>query len=167
MLVTQTSNEERIVLEIINEKIKSFAVSMYVYIEEQIERSFTNIDKILQFAKGYRILIEADRNSRFKTWHDKITNSRGKLLEEYLSSRHFHIINVQSEMCTFQNGRGSSKIDVTITNNNIIADVHEWELREKGSCSEHNYFKYKIGKANKYKNKYNYQGIIYVVNEEK
>jgi len=48
---------------------------MYLDIQEQIENSFTNIDEILQFAKGTRILIAADSNSRSKTWHDKITNS--------------------------------------------------------------------------------------------
>jgi len=78
MLITQISNEDTVVLEIIHEKIKFFALSMYLDIEEQIENSFTNIDEILQFAKGTRILIAADSNSRSKTWHDKITNSRGK-----------------------------------------------------------------------------------------
>ena len=62
MLITQTSNEDTVVLEIIQEKIKFFAVSMYLDIEEQIENSFTNIDEILQFAKGIRILIAADSN---------------------------------------------------------------------------------------------------------
>jgi len=75
MLITQTSNEERIVLEIIHEKVKFFAVSMCLRIEEQVENSFNNIDEILQFAKGNIILTDADSNSRYKTWHDKFTNS--------------------------------------------------------------------------------------------
>jgi len=53
-------------------------MNMYLDIEEQAENSFTNIDELLQFAKGRRILIAADRNSRSKAWHDIITNSRGK-----------------------------------------------------------------------------------------
>jgi len=165
MHITQTSNEDTVVLEIIDEKIKFFAVSMYLDIEKQINNSITNIDKILQLAKGTRILIAADSNSRSKTWHDEITNSRGKILEEYLTSRHLHIINEESEMFTFHSSRGSSNIDQTITNNNLIADVHEWEISEEESCSDHSYLKYKIGKANKYKNKYNSQGIRYVVKE--
>jgi len=67
MLITQISNEDTVVLKIIQEKIKFFAVSMYLDIEEQIENSFTNTDKILQFTKGTRILIAADSNSRSKT----------------------------------------------------------------------------------------------------
>ena len=41
-------------------KIKFFAVSMYLDIEEQIENSYTKMDEILQFAKGARILIATD-----------------------------------------------------------------------------------------------------------
>ena len=55
MLITQISNEDAACLEIIHEKLKFFAVSMYLDIEEQIENSFTKIDEILQFAKGVRI----------------------------------------------------------------------------------------------------------------
>jgi len=120
---------------------------MYLDIEEQIENSLTNIDEILQFAKGTRILIAADSNSRSKTWHDKITNSRAKNLEEYLASRHLHIINEESEMFTFHNSRGTSNIDLKITNNNLIADVHVWEISEEENCSDHNYLKYKIRKS--------------------
>jgi len=78
MLITQTSNEDTTVLEIIHEKIKFFALSMYLVIKEHIEKSFTNTDEILQFAKGTRIVIAGDSNSRSKIWHDKITISRGK-----------------------------------------------------------------------------------------
>jgi len=55
MLITQISNEDAVVLETIHEKMKFFAVNMYLDIEEQMVNSFTNIDEILQFAKGTRI----------------------------------------------------------------------------------------------------------------
>jgi len=34
-----------------------------------------------------------DSNARSKTWHDAKTKERGRKLEEYLVSRHLHIIN--------------------------------------------------------------------------
>jgi hypothetical protein len=43
--------------------------------------------------------------------------------------------------------------------------VNEWEISTEESCSDHNFLKYKIGTANSYKNKYNYQGIRYRVKE--
>ena len=62
-----------------NEKLQFFAASMYFDIEDQIENNFTKTDAKLNFAKGGRILIATDSNSRSTTtWHDKITNSRDK-----------------------------------------------------------------------------------------
>jgi len=51
-MVIPNNKIDVIVLEIIHEKIKLIAVSMCLDIVEQIERSFTSIDEILQFAKG-------------------------------------------------------------------------------------------------------------------
>jgi len=41
----------------------SFEIPTYLAIEKEIENNFTKIDKILQFAKGERILIANDSNS--------------------------------------------------------------------------------------------------------
>ena len=48
---THISIEDAVCLEIIQEKIKLFAMSMYLNIEEQIENFFTKMDQILQFVK--------------------------------------------------------------------------------------------------------------------
>jgi hypothetical protein len=52
-----------------------------------------------------------DSNSRSRTWHDKLTNGRGKKLEEFLISKQIFIMDEESEMKTFQSSRGSSNID--------------------------------------------------------
>jgi hypothetical protein len=44
-----------------------------------------------------KILIEADTNSRSKTWHDVSTNTRCKKLEDFLASSDLHIINEDRE----------------------------------------------------------------------
>jgi len=61
-----------------------------------------------------------DSNSRSRTWHDKLTNGRGKKLEEFLISNQLFIMNEDSEMNTFQGSRGSSNIDLTICNNKLL-----------------------------------------------
>jgi hypothetical protein len=75
-----------------------------------------------------------DRNSRSKTWHDKLTNGRGKKLEEFLISKQLFIINEESEMNTFQSSRGFSNIDLTISNNKLMKEVQEWKIGEEESC---------------------------------
>ena len=70
-------------------------------------------------------------------------------------------------MFAFHNNRGLSNIDLTITNDNLIADVYEWEISAEKNCSDQNYLKYTIGTFNRFKNEYKNQGIGYVVKEDK
>ena len=45
--------------------------------------------------------------------------------------------------------------------------MYEWEISADERCSDHNYLKYKIGTANRFKNVYNSQGKRYIVKEDK
>jgi hypothetical protein len=95
------------------------------------------LEKILEFTKGAK-LITMDSNSRSTTWHDVITNSRGKLLEEFFASNQLHIINEDSPRATFKSSRGSSNIDLTVVNNQMLAAIKDWNISEEKSCSDHN-----------------------------
>ena len=128
ILNAKLSDEDTVFLEIINENLKFFTASTYFDLEDQIENNFTTIDGLMSFVKGGRILIAVDRNARSKTWHNVKTNSRGRKLEEYLASKQLHIINEESDRFTFHNSRGANNIDLTITNNNLIAAINEWEI---------------------------------------
>ena len=90
ILIAKLSDEDTVVLEIIHGKQKFYAASMYFDYEEQIENKFNKLDEIMRFINGGGMLIAADSNSRSKTWHDVITNSRGRKLEEYLASKQPH-----------------------------------------------------------------------------
>jgi len=134
-----------------------------------IRRQKVKMDELLRFVKGGRILKAVDSNSRSKTWHDFKTNSRGRKLEEYLVSRHLHIINEESERPTFFNSIRLSNIDLTIANNNLIAEVNEWGISNEESLSDHNYLQYKIrrGGACNQNNNYTSQGTRFIIKEEK
>ena len=85
-----------------------------------------------------------DSNSRSTTWNDKITNPRGRKLEDFVASIHLHVINEDNERTTFQSSRGKSKIDLTITNIQMLRDIKIWELSEEESASDHNIIKFSI-----------------------
>ena len=165
--IAKLSDEDTLVLEIIHGKQKFYAASMYFNYEEQIENKSNKLDEIMRFINGGRILIDADSNARSKTWYDVITNSRGRKLEEYLASKQLHIIKEESERSTFHNSRGSSNIDLNITNNNLLSDVNEWEISSEESLSDHNYLKYIIGSGvnNGHKSDYKSHSIRYIVKE--
>jgi hypothetical protein len=51
--------------------------------------------------------VAMDSNARSKTWHDVLTNKRGRKLEEFVISNHIHIVNEDSKLTIFQSNRGN------------------------------------------------------------
>jgi hypothetical protein len=73
-----------VLLEIDNGETNFYAASIYLDYSEPMENNIKTLEKILKFTKGAKLIIAMDSNSRSTTWHDVMTNSRGKLLEEFL-----------------------------------------------------------------------------------
>jgi hypothetical protein len=164
--ITQFSDEDTVLLEIQKGSKTFYAASVYMDYNDLIENNIKTIEKILDFTKGAKIIIAIDSNSRSKTWHDVTTNSRGKLLEEFVASNQLHIINEDSTRTTFQTGRGKSNIDITITNNQMLADVTNWEISEQESASDHNTIKFSI-KLDNYETKINHvPGLRDIIKKE-
>jgi len=105
------------------ELIKEFyGISLYFDITEDIEINIRKTDQILNYFKGQGLLIAADSNARSKTRYDPITNKRGKVLEDFFTISNLYIVNVWSEP-TFETTRGSSYVDLTIVNNQLLRHV--------------------------------------------
>jgi len=96
--------------------LKFYTVNMCLDITEKLDKTTEQINDILQPANTRGSLITTDSNSRSRTWHDNLTNGRGRKLEEFLISKQLFIMNEDSEMTTFQSTTGSSNIDLTISN---------------------------------------------------
>ena len=125
------------------------------------------VEEILQFTNGAKLIIAVDTNCRSTTWYDVISNSRGRLLEEFLASNQLHLANQESERFTFENSRGSSNIDLTITNTQLLAEISYWEISDEESCSDHNILKYNLGITHHYNHKHSFQYLRYAVKETK
>jgi hypothetical protein len=117
VLIKQLNNPDSVLLELRHNSTRFYAAGMYFEITKEIERELDKIEEILEFTKGNGIVIAVDSNSRSVAWHDSHTNQRGKTMEEYIISKNLNITNEESELTTFQNRRGSSKIYLTIVNN--------------------------------------------------
>jgi hypothetical protein len=136
------------VVELIIGNLKFYTANMYLDITKELDKDIESINGILQLANTNSILITMDSNSRSRTWHDKLTNGRGKKLEEFLIAKQLFIINEKSEMTTFQNSRGSSNIDLTISNSKLLKEVQEWKISEEESCSDHKIIQFCIRQYN-------------------
>jgi len=74
-------------------------------------------------------------------------------------------MNEDSEMTTFQSTRGSSNIDLTISNSKLLKEVQDWKIIEE-SCSDNKIIKFYIGQYNAHQTGSDFQNIKYVVREE-
>jgi len=110
---------------------------MYFDIGRQIEMDLSKIEAMLQHANGVGVLLAIDSNARSAKWHDPITNSRGRTLDEYLMSKQLYILNEEGFNTPFQNRRGASNIDLTVITNQLIRTVSQWEISDQESSSEH------------------------------
>jgi len=152
LLLRQLSDEDTVVLEV-SDKDKTIIASMYFDINRQIEGDLNQIEAIIHHAKGVGILLVIDSNSRSTSWHDTQTNARGRILEEFLLSKHMHIMNEGSTLTTYLNSRGSSNIDLTVISNQLHRAVVHWEVRDQESCSDHSNIKFAIGQGSWSRNK--------------
>jgi len=139
---------------------------MYFDLNQQIENDLNKIEAIIQHAKGAGVLLTMDSNSRSTSWHDSLTNARGRLLEEFLISKQLHIMNEESTFTTFRGSRGSSNIDLTVISNQLLRAVEEWEISEQESCSDHSIIKFATGQGKGHRIKLDSQEVRYIVKRE-
>jgi exonuclease III len=145
LLITQLSDVDAVVVEVIFGNLKIILANICFGIGQPIEVDLTKIDATLQHAKGASVLIAVDSNSRSTLWHDALTNTGGRILEEFLMSKQLYIMNEESVSTTFWNHRGASNIDLTVIINQLLRTVVRWEISEQESCSDHSIIRYVIG----------------------
>jgi len=166
LLIGQLSEEDFVVVEITQDNFKLIATGIYLDAGNEISMDLNKIENILWFAKGRGLLVAMDSNARSKTWHDVLTNKRGRLLEEFLVSNRLHIINEDSELTTFESNRGSSNVDLTLVDSTIVTLINKWQCNEHRSFSDHRYITFRIEKCKAITNDYNYHGVKYITCEE-
>jgi len=88
---------------------------------------------------------------------------QGKLLEEFLASNQIHIINEESTRRNFQSSTGKNHVDITLTKNQMLADINNWQILEVESASVHNIIKFNIKFGNINKKINNAHDLRYII----
>jgi len=148
LLIIQLSDSDTVLLEIHKGRKIFYAVIVYMDYNESIENNLQTLQNILEFTGGAKLIIAIDSNAVSKTWYGVTTNYRGKILEELVASYQLHIVNEDSPRKTFQISRGSSNIDLTIVNNQMLPVIKNWEKSEEESVSDHNILIFNINFEN-------------------
>ena len=98
--INQLSDEDTVVIEVSHGQLKFIAASIYLDIENDINADLHKIEEIVKLANGKGLILAMDSNARSKTWYNKLTNRRGKLLEDFTVSNKLHIMNNKTETKT-------------------------------------------------------------------
>jgi len=147
MLINQLSDADMVTVEITNGSSKFILVSMYLDRENQIELDLVKIEAANRHAKGSGVLIAKHSNSRSTLWHDKLTNARGRILKEFITSQQLHILNKESNNTTFRNRIGGSNIDLTLITDHLLHRISRWEISDQESSSDHSTIIYVINQS--------------------
>ena len=169
LVVAQSSSEipEGLMNNTVHKGRKTFyAASVYMDYNETIENNFQTLENVLEFTEGAKLIITMDSNARSTTWHEVITNNRGKMMEKFVASYQLHIINEDSPRKTFQSSRGSSNINLTIVNKQMLPEIKNCEILEEESASDHNILKFSINFENDKTNKSNTIGLRCIIKEQ-
>jgi exonuclease III len=143
-LIQQLSDADVVTVEITIGNLNIIMVSMYFDREKPIQPDLAKMELTIQHAKGTAVLFATDSNARSTLWHDKFTNSRGRILEEFLTSNQLYIVNKDSNNTTFRNSLGTSNIDLTIISTQLLNHVTGWTICDQESISDHNFIKFDI-----------------------
>jgi hypothetical protein len=165
-LITQLSDEDKTTLEITSGDTTITLVSMYFDRQNPLEHDLTKFEAILKHAKRVGAIIAMDSNVRSTSWHDTTTNIRGRNPEEYIISKHLHIMNEPSKNTTFSNRIGKSNIDLTLITSNLIRSISDWKISDEESNSDHILINYDIRTDINHKNNTKMMGQRFIVNAE-
>ena len=118
-------------VELILGNLKFYMANMYLDITENLDKDLQLINNILQLANTSGILITMDSNSRSRMWHDKLTNVRGRELEEFLITQEFWFLSFRRVVvminCLLAQPNKSAVAEHSINFDHIIK-LHETKL---------------------------------------
>jgi hypothetical protein len=88
-------------------------------------------------------------------------------LEDILTIYNLYIVNDRSEP-TFETTRGSSYVDLTIVNNQLLRRVTDWTCGIEESCSDHKILTFNLGMVRQDTpiNNTDYVGLRYIIKNE-
>jgi len=83
IFISQLSDEYATIIEARVRSATLVIASMYFDLKRSIDQDFKKMQAVTAHAKGTGIVFAIDSNARSTTWHDVLTNKRGKKMEEF------------------------------------------------------------------------------------
>jgi hypothetical protein len=102
-----------------------------------LEQDLTPIQTFLTTVKPKNLIWGLDANSKHSLWHSPTTDSRGRMLADFLSSHGLLSIN-EKDGPTYSGPTGESWIDIMVSTSELAHKIQNWRVSEENTLSDHN-----------------------------
>jgi hypothetical protein len=138
LFVPQLSTDRIVVITAqIGQTIVYFA-SVYLPPSVDIRSEIPTIQRLVEATAGSRLVIGGDFNTRSTLWFDSLNDTRSPILHEFITQNDLDITNKPGTLPTFQNSRGQSFIDITLTTPSAAPNISNWQVSNSLITSDHN-----------------------------
>jgi hypothetical protein len=135
--ITSLSTEYVVVAEINTGSKSLIVVSAYFPPNDDITVNINQLTTIIDTFRNRKIVIGVDANSKNYLWYSKITDDRGKKIENLIIHKDLYTLNEPGQPPTFTGPRGESNIDLSIINNRALRDAGNWRVHSGSINSDH------------------------------
>ena len=101
------------------------------------ENDLKTIQTFLDTIKPKNLVWGMDANSKHRLWHSPRTDTRGRILADFLSLHGLIIIN-EKDGPTYSGPTGESWIDITAATIDVAHKIINWRVSEETTLSDHN-----------------------------
>jgi len=96
---------------------------------------------------GPRTIIGGDIRAFSTRWGGKKTNSKGKLVEDFIDNEHLVLMNLEGQPYTFSGPRGENNIDITLVTQDLSATISNWKVLDGIITSDHRIIYFEVGQG--------------------
>jgi hypothetical protein len=123
--------------------------SVYCSPLEELKTKTDYLQRVVSKLKPKKIIISIDSNAHSGVWFDRNEDENGEIINDFISTNNYILLNNNQSIATFHTERNNriieSSIDSTITSLNISSIIHNWQVIETDSLSDHRYIQFVIG----------------------
>ncbi|KAJ8913788.1 hypothetical protein NQ315_002694 [Exocentrus adspersus] len=103
---------------------------------EREEEFLIELEEDIRRRGRQRIILTGDFNARAESWGDNLTDTRGARFEDWMADNSLIIHNNGTEP-TCVRPQGTSRVDLTISSDDIAHRIGKWEILQTPTLSDH------------------------------
>lgn len=95
------------------------------------------LDSVDSVSVDTPFIIAADVNAHSSSWHCHNTDHKGEAVDMWLTQNDLHILNVRTDVFTFNGPRHASNIDITVCSSSLHDSLGAWTVNTEVTTSDH------------------------------